>query len=310
MSSHVWADEKALVAITLDLEMSRNFPTWDQVHWDYQKGNLDGDTKRYASEAARRVKALGGHIHFFAVGQVFEQDNLDWLREIVRQGHPVGNHTYDHVNVLARTTEDLQFRFKRWPWLAAGRTPEHIILDQIRMTNQAIRAELKTEPAGFRTPGGFQTGLKGRDDIQKLLLREGFDWVSSQYVGVADVTSGTVVSAKVLEAIARSQESCQPYQYPTGLVEIPMSTVSDIHAFRLARWKLPEFLKAIEAGLDWAIQHRAAYDFLGHPSCLLVTDSEFQAINLICDKVKAAGERAALVDLGVIAKRVQSKHQR
>ncbi len=32
---------KALVAITLDLEMSRHYPTWDQMHWDYEKGNLD-----------------------------------------------------------------------------------------------------------------------------------------------------------------------------------------------------------------------------------------------------------------------------
>ena len=48
-------DDKALIAITLDLEMSRNFPTWDQTHWDYEKGNLDADTKRYAVEAAQRA---------------------------------------------------------------------------------------------------------------------------------------------------------------------------------------------------------------------------------------------------------------
>src|SRR5262249_36054819 len=46
----------AHVAITLDLEMSRHYPTWDQTHWDYEKGNLDADTKRYAVEAARRVR--------------------------------------------------------------------------------------------------------------------------------------------------------------------------------------------------------------------------------------------------------------
>ena len=63
--------DKALVAITLDLEMSRNFPTWETTHWDYEKGNLDADTKRYAVEAARRVKRRGGVIHFFAVVQTF-----------------------------------------------------------------------------------------------------------------------------------------------------------------------------------------------------------------------------------------------
>ena len=52
--------DKALIAVTLDLEMSRNFPQWEQTHWDYEKGNLDDQTKRYASEVARRVKASGG----------------------------------------------------------------------------------------------------------------------------------------------------------------------------------------------------------------------------------------------------------
>ena len=104
--------DKALIAITLDLEMSRHYPTWDQTHWDYEKGNLDAATKRYAVEAARRVKATGGVIHFFAVGQTMEQEDVGWLREIVAQGHPVGNHTYDHVNVKATRAEDIQFRFR------------------------------------------------------------------------------------------------------------------------------------------------------------------------------------------------------
>src|SRR5712691_11006497 len=108
---------KALIAITLDLEMSRNFPTWDQTHWDYEKGNLNDETKKYTVEACRRVKARGGVVHCFAVGRVFEQDNVDWLREIAKAGHSIGNHTYDHVNVKATRPEDLQFRFRRSPWL-------------------------------------------------------------------------------------------------------------------------------------------------------------------------------------------------
>src|SRR5215204_4633968 len=93
--------DRALIAITLDLEMSRHYPAWDQTHWDYEKGNLDRDTKRYALEAARRVRARGGRIHFFALGRTLEQDDVEWLRELNSEGHPVGNHTYDHVNVKA-----------------------------------------------------------------------------------------------------------------------------------------------------------------------------------------------------------------
>jgi hypothetical protein len=120
---------------------------------------------------------------------------------------------------------------------------------------------------------------------------------------------GTEPSDKVFDAIVRSQAACQPYQYGNGLVEIPMSTVSDIHAFRTARWKLPAYLKAIEAALDWVIKEKAVFDFLAHPSCLVVTDPKFQVVELICDTVKAAGNGAQLVDLGTIAKRVQAKHQ-
>src|SRR5437588_6833266 len=93
---------RALVAITLDLEMSRNFPTWEQTHWDYEKGNLNDDTKRWAVEACRRIRHAGGIAHCFAVGRVFEQADVSWLRGIVQAGHAVGNHTYDHVNLLAQ----------------------------------------------------------------------------------------------------------------------------------------------------------------------------------------------------------------
>src|SRR6516165_2096496 len=75
-------DPGALVAISLDLEMSRHYPTRDQTHWDYEKGNLDEPTKQYSIEAAKRVQARGGVIHFFLVGQVLKQENVDWLKRL------------------------------------------------------------------------------------------------------------------------------------------------------------------------------------------------------------------------------------
>src|SRR5713101_6097928 len=125
------APPKALVAVTLDLEMSRNFPTWETTHWDYEKGNLNDATKNYAVEACRRVKAHGGVLHCFAVGRVLEQENVDWLKEILREGHPVGNHTYDHINVKASRLEDIQFRFRRAPWLIQGKSIREVIAENI-----------------------------------------------------------------------------------------------------------------------------------------------------------------------------------
>src|SRR5713226_6787859 len=124
---------RALVAITLDLEMSRNFPAWETTHWDYEKGNLNEETKRWAVEACRRVRQAGGLAHCFAVGRVFEQADVGWLRGIVEAGHAVGNHTYDHVNVKAEWPEAIQFRFRRSPWLIEGKTVEQVVRENIQL---------------------------------------------------------------------------------------------------------------------------------------------------------------------------------
>ncbi|MBX9787371.1 MAG: polysaccharide deacetylase family protein [Pirellulales bacterium] len=310
--------DEALVAITLDLEMSRNFPEWDVTHWDYEKGNLDEATKRYAREAARRVKARGGVIHFFAVGRVFEQPDAAWLKEIVDEGHAVGNHTYDHVNVKAQNLSDVQFRFQRAPWLVAGRRPAEVIAENIRLTNLALKERLGIAPAGFRTPGGFNNGLADRPDIQQMLLDLGFQWVSSQYpahdlgarpaAGNPGAKAGAPPVATpdeaVFDSIVAAQAAAQPFVYPSGLIEVPMSAASDVTAFRSGRWPLESFLEATRRGLTWCLEHGAAYDFLAHPSCLGVVDPEFKTIDLICDLVAQAQQPARIVSLETIAARV------
>ncbi len=300
-------DDRALIAITLDLEMSRNFPTWGDTHWDYEKGNLDDATKRYAVEAARRVKGLGGRIHFFALGRTMEQENVDWLRTIIAEGHPVGNHTYDHVNVLATKSEDLQFRFRRAPWLIAGKTPAEVIAENIKLASAAIKERVGIVPDGFRTPGGFADGLAQRPDLQELLKGLGYTWVSSKYPPHPGVVPDKPPTQEVLAGIRDVQSRAQPFVYPSGLVEVPMNPISDIGAFRTGRWPLESFLEAIRVGVTWAIEHRAVYDFLGHPSCLVVTDPEFRVIELICKMVREAGDRAAIVSLGTIAQRVRAR---
>jgi hypothetical protein len=299
--------DKALVAITLDLEMSRNFPKWDDIHWDYEKGNLNEETKKYAAEACRRVKAAGGVLHCFAVGRVFEQESVAWLKEIAQAGHPIGNHTYDHVNVLATKPENIQFRFKRSPWLIDGQEPLAVIRENIRLTTAALKMRIGVDPAGFRTPGGFANGIADRPDVQLMLTELGFSWVSSKYPAHPVGEPRSEPTPATYEGIVKAQSKAQPFVYPKGLIEVPMSPISDIGAFRNGRWKLEWFLKAIRLALEWAIDNKAVFDFLGHPSCLYVVDPEFKAISLICDLVKKAGKRAALVDLGVIARRAKAK---
>lgn len=295
---------KAQIAITLDLEMARNFPRREDLHWDYEKGNLDDATKGYAVDAGRRVQERGGCIHYFCVGRVLEQPDVSWLQNLANMGHPIGNHTYDHINLLARTNEELQHRFQRAPWLLEGRSISDAIQENIRVTTLALQQRTAIKNRGFRTPGGFSTGLKEREDLQKMLRGLGFEWVSSLYPAHANTEAMQEPSEAVYESIVQAQAVAQPFRYPTGLIEVPMSPISDIGAFRNGQWRLEWFLEAVRRAVTWTIEHKAVFDFLGHPSCLGVVDPDFKTIDLICDLVKAAGDSAEIVDLDQIANNI------
>lgn len=295
---------QAHIAITLDLEMSRHYPRRGMTEWDYQKGNLDQATKDYAVEAARIAKERGGLIHCFCVGRVLEQADVGWLKELASAGHPIGNHTYDHVNVTAAVPQDVQFRFQRAPWLVRGKTAQQVIRDNIAQTTIAMKERAGITPAGFRTPGGFHGGLHNHPEVQKMLLDLGFTWASCQYprhlYGEPHKEPGPEVYQSIVEAHGRSQ----PFAYPSGLIEVPMSPISDVGAFRSTFWKLEYFLKATRMSVEWAIRTGGVFDFLAHPSCLVVEDPNFETVKLICDLVNDAGQQAKIVDLGTIAKRV------
>jgi len=291
----------ALIAITLDLEMSRNFPTWETTHWDYEKGNLNEETKAYTLEAARRVKQAGGKIHTFLVGRALEQADVRWLKTLVGEGHRIGNHTYDHVNVTAQSREDLQFRFQRAPWLARDLSVEQLIQENIELTTSALKTRVGIQPAGFRTPGGFPDGLRNQPKIRAMLKSLGFSWVSSLYPPHPPATPNREPTPEYLGALVKAHAGAQPFRYPDGLLEIPMSPISDIGAFRTGRWKLDWFLQAIRHCVDWSCNHGSVFDFLCHPSCLYVVDPHFRAIDLICDLVNQSANKAKFADLEDIA---------
>ena len=296
--------DKALIAVTMDLEMSRHYPTRGATRWDYEKGNLDEPSKQYAVETCRRVKAAGGPVHSFLLGRTLEQENVDWLKGILKDGHVLGNHTYDHVRLNARTPETIQFRFRLAPWLIDGKSPREVIVDNIRMTELAMKQRLDIKPVGLRTPYGFSNGLTSRPDVQQMLLELGYSWVSSKYHQPQDLKASNP-SAANFAAVTRCMKTSQPLVYPSGLVEIPIAPVSDVNAFRTRKWKLDEYLKTVEKNFQWAVKNRAVYDYGFHPSVMYVEDPELRAVDLICRLVERAGDKAAIVDLETIALRAR-----
>ena len=302
------ADEKkkAQIVITYDLEMSRHYPKRGITEWDYQKGNLDEATKEYSLESAKRISDLGGKIHYFCVVRVLEQSDISWLTEINELGHPIGNHTYDHVNVTAKTAAQTQFRFQRSPWLVQGKTAFEIILENIRLAEIALQERAGIKCNGFRTPGGFYKGLQDSPEIRKLLMALGYEWISAKYPPHQSERGDDGVKEPVYENIVAAQKNAQPFRYDNDLLEIPMSPISDVTAFRSKFWQLDEFKHAIKRSVMWAIETGGVFDFLCHPSCMVIEDPKFETILMMADLVKQHSDRAELVTLDKVADRYKS----
>src|SRR5690606_38473767 len=199
------------------------------------------------------------------------------------------------------------FRFRRAHWLVAGKSTAQVLEEEILLTNAALRHRLGLERVrGFRASEEYPDGLKRLPEAEALLKRLGFDWVSTHYPPVA-VPPRRRPTPELMAAIVEAQGRAQPYLYASGLVEIPKAPVSDVAAFRTGPWALSDFLESVRRGVEWAIEHRAVYNFAGHSSVLVVKDPEFQVLALMDDLVKQAGDRAEWVIQDQIAERTRAR---
>lgn len=136
-----------------------------------------------------------------------------------------------------------------------------------------------------------------------MLQRHGFRWISATSRKTIPGITGQSPGLDVWNSIATELPNSQPFRCPeTGLLDIPMSPVSDIQGFRNGRWKLDDFVTILERILDWTIERGQTFDFLGHPSCIGVVDPEMKTLNMICRKVRTSNGRATLVTLNDIAR--------
>jgi len=298
--------QPAQIVISLDLEMSAEYPQRGMTEWNYRKGDLDAATKDYAVRAAELVKSYGGVLHFFCVGQVLEQPDVGWLKSIAEAGHPIGNHTYDHIFMKAKTPRELQFRFQRAPWLLRDAPAIDLVRENILLATKALQERVGITPRGFRTPGGFHNGLHDRPDVQQLLLDAGYTWVSSLYPAHQSGVPKEPPPETVFENILQVHQKTQPFAYPSGLIEIPMSPISDVTAFRTHWWKQSDFLRAIRANVQWTLEHGGVFDFLAHPSCLVVEDPDLEVIRSVCEQVQTSRGQGVICSMDDVASRVKS----
>jgi len=93
---------ESILSLTFDIEMCTNFPCWTSV-WDHCKGLIDDGTRRYINDILNIARKENVRFQFFLLGRSFKNyKNVNLFKNIIREGHSVGNHTYNHINIKAK----------------------------------------------------------------------------------------------------------------------------------------------------------------------------------------------------------------
>jgi len=302
------------VQFSFDLEMVTNFPYWTD-YWNHRKGAIDEPTKRYVGQLNAKMEQFGAKGHYFIVGSMLEDPNIDYLKRTVESGHAIGNHTYTHVNIKARDIDNLSGIYASCPWQAAGRSAQEIVRQEVRMTTDAIRSRLGIDPKGFRSPGGFIDGLQDAADVQKMFQDEGFWWVSTHYndsllsehYRLASTESINKIDIDTMTtAFNKSEHILQPYRYEGGLLEIPPAGITDVMSWRGYRPDLGEWLKMLSSGVDYAHKHGLIFMLTTHPAVLAAVDPLCQTIDVVMRRALELDGGVWLPDLEEVAQHLQA----
>jgi len=217
-------------------------------------GHLNEDVIRYIKMLIQVAESYGARLQFFLQGNTLEDPGGLWI-EIAERGHAIDQHTYTHISLPHAPLERIE--------------------SEVVRTKRLIEGNLKTVNIGLRGPGGYKGGLQGRSDIQKILLKAGIKFVSTQ----DNLTNTLLSDDKIIETIADNQ----PYYYKTELLEIPFCGYQDREFFDPdcgppREGTLEEWIQYLKGAVDFAYDHGLTYSLVVHPSTEFKHDPEGKSI--------------------------------
>lgn len=227
---------RCAVALSYDLEMCAGYSPDGVNH-----GRIMKPAQDYAVRLCDSAERFEVQLQFFFVGNGFDVSDVEYLKNIVRRGHIIDNHTYSHLRLTTPDVEKLDA--------------------ELALTNRLLAERLDSASEVLRGPGGEPEGLNGREANQRAILKNGFRWVTCHM----DTTMGK----DGLDHDAAAPSRLTPYAYPTGLIEIPIQGWMDrayFDRFRCvdgeayAEWRSEYGHKPVPEGWTCPWTDRAALD--------------------------------------------------
>jgi peptidoglycan/xylan/chitin deacetylase (PgdA/CDA1 family) len=212
---------RCAIALTYDTDMAGGYAPDLVCH-----GRTMPALQDYILRLCDTAQSFGVRLQFFQIGNgLDESEDVGYLREILRRGHVIDSHTYSHIALI---------------------TPDLKALDEeLRLTNDLFEQRLGWKSTVLRGPGGYPKGLRGYRENQRIIMKNGFHWVSCEW-------NRELVEQPLQRAIEAPAHDV-PYAYDSGLIELPLQGFTDRVWFETVKMEDRELYDAWRA--EWG--HRA-----------------------------------------------------
>lgn len=280
---------RCAIALTYDTDMAGGYAPDGICH-----GRTMPALQDYIMRLCGTAGQFGVRLQFFQIGNGLElPDVVEHVRQILKRGHIVDLHTYSHLPLITKEVQKLD--------------------DELALTNQLFEEKLVWKSTVLRGPGGYQNGLDGLRENQRVIQKNGFKWVSGRFTGqLLGRRGSTSTEGPALEP---------PYAYPTGLIEWPIQAATDrtwfdtlrcTDAEAYARWRkecghkpipkgwrapwtdkdaLDERIRYNQAVADFAYERSLACCLCWHPYSHYVHDPDNRALPALLAHCAAKPEK-------------------
>lgn len=146
---------RCALALTYDVEMCAGYSPDGINH-----GRLGPFLMKYMLRLCETAEDYGVFLHFFQVVNGLEVNEVVLhLKEVIRRGHAVDCHTYNHVNLAYTPTQELN--------------------NDLALANRLFEKHLGYRSIILRGPGGYRHNALEPEN-QQVILNNGYKWISGE----------------------------------------------------------------------------------------------------------------------------------
>jgi len=296
---------RCAVAITYDTDMAGGYAPNGVCHGRTAPFLIDYITKLCDTAADYRVR-----LQFFQIANGLELDEVvSHVKEVIRRGHAVDCHTYNHINLAYSHSDKLN--------------------NDLNHANRLFEKKLSFKSVILRGPGGYSHG-ELKPENQRVILRNGYRWVSGEF-------DYDLLKRRDPDYSTSAPSRSLPFTYPSGLLEIPIQGWTDrtwFDVFKLAdpeayeewrkkyghrpvpkEWRCPwtepnalrDWVKVNLACLDYAYEHRLLWVLCWHPYSHYLHDPENQMLPAILDAAFHKPEKVWICTLRDAVQHIEEK---